>query len=70
MIITRTPFRIIFAGVGFRLFYRPKQKQPQVKEALGSPELGFSFEPEGSKIIIGVCHVNCSRLHQRFNSVP
>ena len=38
-------------GGGFLLLYCPKQKQPQVKEALSLAELEFSFEPEGSKII-------------------
>ena len=38
-------------GGGFLLLYCPKEKQPQVKEALGFRELEFSFEPEGTKII-------------------
>ncbi|MBT9133258.1 MAG: D-glycero-alpha-D-manno-heptose 7-phosphate kinase [Firmicutes bacterium] len=38
-------------GGGFLLLYCPKEKQPQVKEALNHRELDFSFEPEGSKII-------------------
>jgi len=38
-------------GGGFLLLYCPKQKQPQVKEALSLAQLEFSFEPEGSKII-------------------
>ena len=39
-------------GGGFLLLYCPKERQPQVKEALSHlKELEFSFEPEGSKII-------------------
>ena len=39
-------------GGGFMLLYCPKQTQPQVKKALNYlPDLEFSFEPEGSKII-------------------
>lgn len=39
-------------GGGFLLLYCPKERQPQVKEALNHlRELEFSFEPEGSKII-------------------
>ena len=39
-------------GGGFMLLYCPKQKQPQVKKVLNYlPDLEFSFEPEGSKII-------------------
>jgi len=39
-------------GGGFMLLYCPKQKQSQVKKVLNYlPDLEFSFEPEGSKII-------------------
>lgn len=39
-------------GGGFMLLYCPKPKQPQVKKVLNYlPDLKFSFEPEGSKII-------------------
>lgn len=38
-------------GGGFLLLYCPKERQLQVKEALGLRQLDFSFEPEGSKII-------------------
>ncbi len=38
-------------GGGFLLLYCPKEKQPQVKEALNLRQLDFSLEPEGSKII-------------------
>ncbi len=38
-------------GGGFLLLYCPRERQPKVKEALDLPELEFSFEPEGSKII-------------------
>jgi D-glycero-alpha-D-manno-heptose-7-phosphate kinase len=39
-------------GGGFLLLYCPVEKQPRVKEVLNHlPELEFSFEPEGSKII-------------------
>jgi D-glycero-alpha-D-manno-heptose-7-phosphate kinase len=39
-------------GGGFLLLHCPREKQPDVREALNNlQELKFSFEPEGSKIV-------------------